>query len=801
MMLGHDLRYALRLVRRDWRFTVTLVATLATGIAASGAIFNVLNATLLRPLPIADEGRVYRLRDYTENPGSQRVLRSNRVPNFYSIQNEARSFSAVAGMYRAEWSLIDRDAPVPVKVTLLSPGSLDLLGARPLAGRLFTADEEHAGLDANVIILSHSFWQQQLGGRHDAVGATLHVENRIVTVIGILRPGFRFPYDAEAWMPERFSPASDVSLAVFARLAPGVTPQAAQAELDALAVRAEAARPVANRGVRFAMVPIREDFVGNQSRTTMALMGAALLLVALASANVANLLLARGIKRSRELAVRASLGAERGRQIRMLLVESILFAAMGTVVGLAIALPLSDAIVDLVPNTLRDQLGLAETTADWRAAVFAALVTGGVGVAAGLAPALRMARADVTAVLRESTRAVAGGHHLMRGLVVGEVALAAALLTCAGVMIDNVQRLLDADLGLQAERLYSIRMPLPPRYDTAERRIMLARQLTEAARALPGTERAAIVTVNPIDRGSFGAAIESEDEPLAPGQSGAVVNHRLVTAGWLTTAGVQLLSGRDFTDADTATSIPVVIVSRRLADRLWPSGDAIGKRIRQTRTGAPWLAVVGVAENVRDTGDWKETWYVPYDQHAGTLAGSTLHLMVRSRVDAAATLAGLRRAAAAIDPLLPVPEPSIMTTMWESAQAPQRTGAFAALLFATSGLLLAGLGTYGVLAYLVSARSREFGIRQALGATPHHLHALVMRQGLGLALAGLAIGAVLSVGVAQVLRSVTTEAQGMPAHLPWTIAGVLIAAACAASYLPTRRATQTSPADVMRSEG
>jgi hypothetical protein len=318
---------------------------------------------------------------------------------------------------------------------------------------------------------------------------------------------------------------------------------------------------------------------------------------------------------------------------------------------------------------------------------------------------------------------------------------------------------------------------------------------------LPGTERAAIVTVNPIARGSFGAAIESEDEPLAPGQSGAIVNHRLATAGWLTTAGITVVSGRDFDTSDTATSMPVVIISRRLADRLWPSGDAVGERIRQTRAGAPWLTVVGVAENVRDTGDWRETWYVPYDQHAGTFAAATVHLMVRSRVDATATLAGLRRAAAAIDPLLPVPEPSILTTMWRTAQAPQRTGAIAAVLFATSGLLLAALGTYGVLAYLVSARSREFGIRQALGATPRHVHALVMREGIGLAVTGLAIGAVLSVFVAQALRSVTTEAQGIPAHLPWTIAGVLMAAACAASYLPTRRATQTSPADVMRSEG
>jgi putative ABC transport system permease protein len=800
MSVVADLRYAFRLVRQDWRFSLVLIATLATGIAASGAIFNVVNATLLRPLPVADEARVFRLRDYTDNPGGQRVLRSNRIPNFLSIRDEARAFSSVVGMYRAEWSLIDRGTPIPVNVVLVSPGSLDLLGARVVAGRTFTNDEETTGLDASVIVLSHALWQRQMGGRLDAIGSTVRVEDRVVTVIGVLAPGFRFPYDAEAWMPERFSPAGEMSLAVFARLAPGVSRAQAEAELEAIAARAEAARPVANRGVRFAMTPIREDFVGSQARTTLALMAAAMLLLVLASANVANLLLARGIRRAREVAVRAALGAGRAQQIRQMLIESLVFAALGTVAGLAIAAPLSEAVVDLVPNTLRDQLGLAETHVDWRAALFAAALTAGVGVVAGLAPALRLARADATAALRQSSRAVAGGHRLMRILVAGEVALAAVLLVSAGLMIDNVQRLLHADLGLRAEHLLSVRLPLPPRYDTAERRIGLARQLVDAARALPGTERAGIVSVNPLDRGSFGAAIESEDHPLAPGQSGPIVNHRLATAGWLTTAGVTIVKGRDFDRTDTAGSAPVAIVSRRLADRFWPAIDPIGKRVRQTRAGAPWITIVGVAGDVRDTGEWTETWYLPYDQHAGTLAGGTVHLMLRSSVDPAAALSALRGAVVSIDPLLPVPEPSIMSTMWETAQTPQRMGATASTVFAISGLLLAALGTYGVLAYLVSARAREFGIRQALGATPRRVHALVLRDGAVLVLSGLALGGVLSIAAVRALQTIATEAHGIPTALPWTIAGLLIAAAMTASLVPARRATRMSPVDVMRSE-
>jgi predicted permease len=795
-----DFRYALRRVRQDWRFSIVLVATLATGIAASGAIFNVVNATLLRPLPIADEANVFRLQDYTQNPGGQRVLRTNRVLNFLAIKDEARSFSTVAGTRRVEWSLIDGGTPIPVKVILVSPGSLSLLGARVLAGRTFTADEEAAGLDANAIVLSHALWQQQFGGRADVIGRSLRVEDRLVTVIGVLAPGFRFPYDGEAWMPERIDPRGDVSLAVFARLAPGVSRAQAEAELEAIAVRAEAVRPTANRGLRFAMTPIRESLVGDESQTTLALMGAAGLLLLLASANVTNLLLARGIGRAKEIAVRAALGAKRSRQIRQMLIESVVFATLGTIVGLAIAAPLSQSVMGLVPNELRDQLGLTETTVDWRAAVFAAMLTSGVAILAGLMPALKLARADVTTSLRQHSRGVAGGHRVMRLLVTGEVALAVVLLVSAGLMVDNFRRMLDADLGLNAEQLLSVRMPVPPRYDTAERRIQLARQLTEAASALPGVERAAIVTVNPLDRGSFGAAIESEDQPLAPGQGAPIVNHRLVTSGWLATAGVPLRRGRDVSHTDSSTSPPVAIISQRLADRLWPSGDPIGKRIRQVRNGAPWITVIGVTGDVRDTGEWRETWYVPYQQHAGTLAGSTLHLMLRSKVDAAATLSAMRAAAIAIDPMLPVPEPVIMTTMWEQAQTQQRMGATASTLFAISGLLLAALGTYGVLAYLVSARTREFGIRQALGASPAAVRAIVLRDGAVLAVAGLATGGVFSVAVVRALRSITTESTGVPASLPWTIAAVLIVTALAASFIPARRATKVSPMDVMRSE-
>lgn len=798
--LGADLRFAVRLIRTDWRFSATLIATLAIGIAASGALFNVVNATLLRSLPIPDEASVYRLQDFTLGRDGQQVRRSNRVLNFLAIREEARSFSEVIGMRSLEWSLVDGRVTVPVSVGLVSEGSFALLGVRPQLGRLPTADEERAGLDAGVIVLSHSLWQRQFAGREDVIGRTVRVDERVATVIGVLTPGFRFPYDVEAWMPERVSPSTDASLAVFARLAPGHGPLQAQAELDAIAARAEAARPVLNRGVGFAMTQVREFMIEGRARTSLALMAGAVLLLALASANVANLLLARGIRRAREIAVRAALGAERSRQVRQMLVESLLFAALGTAAGLAVAYPLSALLVGLVPNNLSDQLGLTETTLDLRAAVFAAAVTGVVGVLAGLVPALKLARADVSDTLRQHTRGSSSGHRLMRALVIGEVALASVLLVSAGLMVENLQRLLTANLGLQADALYAIRVPLPQRYDTAERRVQLVRRLDETARALPGVERSGVTSWNPLGRGSFGAPIESEDRPLAAGQSPLIVNHRLVTPGWMVAAGVPLLRGRGFSDADTAGSQPVAIVSRRLASRLWPDRDAVGKRLRQARPNEPWITVVGIAGDVRDTGTWEETWYVPYEQHAATLAGGTVHVMVRSNVDAGAVMAALREATIAIDPLLPIPEPSVMTTLWNQAQTPQRTAAMVSAIFGASGLLLAGLGTYGVLAYLVSARAREFGIRQALGARPGDVLAMVLRDGVKLAVVGLAAGAGVSAAAVQGLRSVTPEVATLPPGLPWMVAGILVSAALVASVVPARRATRVMPVDVMRSE-
>jgi predicted permease len=799
--LTHDFRSALRLARRDWRFSLTLIVTLGTGIAATATVFNVLNNTLLRPLPIADENRVFRLLDYTLGPDGAPVRRSTRAHNFLAIRDAASSFERIVALRSVNVALEGPGLPVQVSVALVSTGAFELLNVRPALGRLFTPEEEAAGVDANVAILSHALWRDHFGGRPDVLGDSLRFNGHPHTVVGVLGPGFRFPYEVDAWTPEQLNTSVEASVATIARLRRDVPAEQARQELDAIAARMERERPDTNRGMRFAMQPLREQLIGDQARLSWNLFAAAMLLLALSCANVANLLLARGAERVREIAVQAALGASQLRQTRQLVLESLLYAAAGTVVGLTVAVLFGDVAMTLVPLPLRTQLGLGDVTFDYRAASFAAAVMTLTAIAAGVFPARRLASVNPVDALRERSRGATGSRRMMHALVVGEVALAAVLLHTAAVMADNLSRLTRADLGLQHEGLTSIEITLPDtRYRVAAERIAVVRSIVEATASLPGVASAGVVTVNPLERGSFGAAIETEDRPLAPREAGFIVNNRLVTPQWFAAAGVPLLRGRLFTNQDDERGAPVVIVSRRMADRLWPGHDPLNKRIRLARPNAPWLTVVGVVGDVRDFGEWRETWYLPYPQHAATLAAGTLHVMLRSSLPPDSLAGAVRAAIHTVDSHLPVPFPSLMTTFWDAGLEQHRLAAAASVMFGASGLLLAVIGTYGVLAYAVSTRSREFGIRLALGARRVVVLADVLRQGAMLTAAGLTIGAAGGIAANAALLSVATESEGVPLTITIVVWGVLAASALAASLVPAAHATRIPPADAMRTE-
>jgi predicted permease len=403
--------------------------------------------------------------------------------------------------------------------------------------------------------------------------------------------------------------------------------------------------------------------------------------------------------------------------------------------------------------------------------------------------------------LRQQSRGSTGPRTLMHTLVIGEVALAAVLLLASALMADNLVRLTQADLGLNANGLSAVELTLPEvRYNTPEQRRTVVRELLQAAHALPGIDSAGIVTVNPLERGSFGAAVETEDRPLAPREAGHIVNNRLVSHDWLTASGISLVRGRYFDGTDDERAPLVVIVSERMASRLWPGVDPIGKRIRLTRPGSPWMTVVGIVDDVRDFGEWRETWYLPYWQHAQTFGTNTVHLMLRSPLALDAIAGSLRAAVQRIDPHLPVPMPTAMTAMWDATLEQQRLAAAASRLFGVSGLLLAVIGTYGVLAYVVSARQREIGIRLALGAERTTVLLEVVRRGTLLAGAGLAVGASAGLLVNRALAVVAAESPGTPVASVLTMLGLLTASAIAASLVPALRATRVDPANVMRVE-
>jgi predicted permease len=796
-----DLRSALRHVVRDWRFSTTLALTLATGIAATAIVFHVINNTLLRPLPIPDEARVYRLLDWTRGPDGSQVRRSTRVHNLLAIQATATSFDAVVGLRAINVALDAGGDPVQAYIGLVSPGSFGLLGVRPVVGRLFSANEEDAGADAGVVVLSHALWQQEFGGRADVVDLWIRLDGRPHRVIGVLGPGFRFPYLVDAWIPERVALGLEASLATLAHLAPTVPPAEAQRELERIAAAVERERPDTNRGLGFVMVPLRDHLIGSEGRAPWALMATAALLLGLAAVNVTNLLLSRGAHRAREMALRAAVGAPRASQVRQLIAESALYATAGTLVGLAVASVASRSVIALVPLPLREQLGLGEAAFDWRVAVFAASVMGATALAAGLAPARRFAGTDVVDALRHQARGSSGPGVLMQWLVVGEVALASMLLLAAGLMADNLTRLHDADLGLTPDGLSSIEITLPDaRYADGRTRLAFTRQLTEMALALPGVEAGGFASVNPLDRGSFGAGIETEDHPLAPSESALIVNHRLVSEGWLTAAGVPLVRGRLFDARDHERSEPVAIVSRRMAARLWPGVHPVGRRIRQARPGMPWMTVVGVVGDVRDYGEWRDTWYLPYAQHASSFAAGTIHLMVRSPLAPDVLGRSLREAVRTVDAALPLPLPVPMTRFWGASLEAYQLAASASAIFGISGLFLAVMGTYSVLAYAVSARTREMGIRLALGAGRRVLLSTVVGRGAALAGGGLGLGVAAGVAVNRALQAFASESPGTSPDLVALVIVSLGGSALAASFVPAWRATRIDPSQVMRSE-
>ena len=815
--LVQDFRYAVRTLWRQPAFAAVALVTLAVGIGANTAVFSVVNGVLLRPLP------------YPDADGLVMVFRT--VPR-YGFARSTSSYPDFADWRAAGADVAQLAAYAPTSLTSLSADGAErwvgyratadlspVLGVAPAVGRWFTAAEDQPGAPP-VIVLSHSLWQSRFAGDPGVTARAVTLNGEPYLIIGVMPPGFAFPSDAaQFWTPLRGDAARlerDANfLAIIGRLAPGATAARAQTTFAALAARIDTETPGANEGYGIFVEPRHAFVVRNARDGLYVFLGAVVLVLLVACANVMNLLLARGAAREREIGVRRALGAGRGRLARQLLTEGAVLAVAGGGLGVVVAVGVLRLIVALgagqVPRL--DEVGV-----DGTMLVFTAAVALACGVAFGVVGALANARHEMTVGTRARMARSGGraGRRLQRGLVVTQVAMAVTLSLAAGLLGHSFLRLTNVEPGFEPRNLVAARVAptiaspdLPPEVPDsvaealvfaagAPRRLFFER-VRPSVSAIPGVDAVALAYDLPFGgRGFSRPAVpegrtESEDE--APAVSGNVV-----AGDYFRTLGIPLLRGRNFEASDGAGSPPVAIVNEALADGFWPGADPIGKRMRLGGSDNPWTTVVGVVGDVsqRSLAEGRPPMF--YQSIAQSPWVDGMYLVVRSSVPSDGVVAALRRVVADLDPSLPLTDVAVSTELIAESVREPRFRAVVLAIFGLSAVIVAVAGVYGVVAYAVSVRRRELGIRIALGAAPTGLVAHVLRDGISLALVGLAIGVGGAVVLSRFLRGLLYGIGPLDAATFGVVVTVVAAVTAVACYLPARRAAAADPLESMRME-
>jgi putative ABC transport system permease protein len=815
--LWQDLRYGARMLMKKPGFTLIAVITLALGIGANTAIFSVVNAVLLRPLPYAEPERLVALwESNTQRPESRSAI---SYPNFFDWRAQSQSFERMASYYTNNMALTGVATPVNLSSAVVAPDLFATLGVKPLLGRWFVGEEEKPGNRAAII--NHGLWQRQFGADPDIVGRAVTLDGKSFNVVGVMPAGFQFPIEAdpvEVWVtssidgekPDPKEPPQNEGrgwhmLGAVGRLKPGVKLEQAQAEMNVIGANLEKQYPDSNTRHGVKLIPYHDDLVRDYSEGLWLILGAVGCVLLIACANVANLLLARATARYKEVAVRAALGANRWRVIRQLLTESLLLSLGGGLLGLLSAWWGTEALVRLIPE---DVPRLAEINIDRWVFGFTLLISVVTGVLFGLAPALQASKIELTEAMKEGSRgagAAAGRGRLRSALVVAEIAIALVVLIGAGLLLQTFRMLQQTPLGFDTRNILTARIELPAaRYPKPEQAASYYQALLERVKALPGVEAVSAVVPLPLSGSGFSISFDIEGRNI-PERDQPGSHFRAISHDYFNAMKIPLLAGRAFTERDNTQSPGVVIINETFAKRHFPNENPIGKHVKPDISlvgqGEPvWREIVGVVNDVKHrrslSRDYDPEYYVP---HAQMPIGG-MNLVVRATNDPRSLARSIQQEVRSLDRDIPVYQIKTLDQYLGVAVAQPKFNALLLSLFAGLALLLTAIGLYGVMAYAVIQRAQEIGIRIALGARAGDVLKMVLRHGLKLTTLGLSIGLVAAYALTRYMQSLLF---GVRATDPLTFAAIallLTAVALAACWIPARRATKVDPIVALRRE-
>jgi putative ABC transport system permease protein len=802
--LWQDIRYAARMLMKNPGFTAVAVLTLALGIGVNAANFSVINSMLLRPLPFRDLDRLVAV---WERIPTQGVERNEVSPaNFLDWRAQSHAFEHISAYAGWDVNLSGVKTPERLQGFLVSADLFETLGAHPMLGRWFLPEEDEYG-KAQVVILSHSVWQQRLGSDPQIVGKSLTLNGIPRTVVGVMPAGFNFPFGGDVWAPLAFSPERAARrqshyLLVVGRLKPGVSRQQAQAEMSTITAGLAGRFPDSNAGRDAKVMPLLDSNVSDTRAPLLVLFCAVGFVLLIACANVVNLLLMRTAKRNREFAIRAALGAGRVRLVRQLLAESVLLSALGGTIGALFAFWALGIEIAAIPAELSRQIpGWNEIGVDRHVLFYTAAISLVTGILVGLAPALRASKADLNEALKQGGHTTVGRNRLSSSIVVGEVALSVILLAGAGLMMRSLLHLNQLDPGFDPGHLLTMSLSLrSAKYSTNQKIANFYEELLQRVGSLPGVDSAAVVNLIPLFFANQTEYFRIDGRPDPPPGQELEANYRNCSAGYFRTMGIRLRSGRVLSEKDTATSPRVVVINEAFARRYWPNEDAVGKRIRYSGPieKNPWQTIVGVVGDVRNQLDSepKPEMYLPLSQEAD----SNMVLVVRAPPDPSGLAAAVRSQVASIDKDQPVFQVMSMEQVRSQGLLGHRLPGILLGVFAALALVLAAVGIYGVVGYDVSQRTHEIGLRMALGAQRGEVLRLVLGQGMTLVLLGVGIGLPLSLAMMHGLSSLLF---GVSSSDPATFAGVFVllsGVALLACYIPARRAMRVDPMVALRYE-